>query len=119
MKTNMQKLVEESMAELLKESTRIRFANHQFILKVGVNEDPNKKGIKVQFVPTKFGEMTKTEMNDIAIELGKRLERGLSKYDMKVERDRNLKDKTVIAYFIYIEYIDKIIRKVLASQSTD
>jgi len=117
MKKQAKQLIKESIKELLTESARVKFAGHQFMLKVGVNEDPNKKGIKIQFIPTEFGSLTKTEQNDIAIELEKRLEDGLSRYDMRVERDRNLKDKTVVGFFVYIEYIDKIIRKVLSNQN--
>jgi len=107
----------ETVKKVIAEAAKIKFAGHQFLLKVDANEDPNKKGIKVQFVPTSFGQMTATEQNDIAIELGKRLEEGLQQYDLKVERDRNLKDKTVIGFFIYIEYFDKIIRKALSNQN--
>jgi len=114
-----EQLIKESVKEFLNESAKVSFAGHQFVLKVGVNEDPNKKGIKIQFVPTEFGKLTKTEQNDIAIELEKRLEDGLSKYDMRVERDRNLKDKTIVGFFVYIEYIDKIIRKVLSNQNPE
>ena len=86
------------------------------MLKVDVNEDPNKKGIKVQFLPTSFGNLTRTEQDDIAIALGDKLTDGLKQYGMDVERDRNLKDKTIIGFFIYIEYLDKIIRKALAGE---
>lgn len=103
--------------KVLLEAAKINFAGHSFILKVDTNEDPQKKGVKVQFLPTKFGSITPTEQNDIAIELEKRLETGLASYDMKVERDRNLKDKTIIGFFIYIEYFDRIIRKALSSQN--
>jgi hypothetical protein len=99
------------------EAAKVNFANHSFLLKVDVNDDPQKKGIKVQFLPTQFGAMTPTEQNDIAIELEKRLEVGLDEYGMKVERDRNLKDKTIIGFFIYIEYIDKIVRQALSGQN--
>jgi len=107
----------ETVKRVIAESAKIKFAGHQFLLKVDANEDPNKKGIKVQFVPTSFGQISPTEQNDIAIELGKRLEEGLQKYDLKVERDRNLKDKTIIGFFIYIEYFDKIIRKALSQEN--
>ena len=103
--------------EVISEATKVNFAGHKFVLKIDVNEDPNKKGVKVQFIPTSFGQLTSTEQNDIAIELQKRLEQGLSSYDLNVERDRNLKDKTVIGFFIYIEYFDKLIRKALAGQN--
>ena len=108
---------ESFIKKTLTEAAKINFAGHKFVLKVDTNEDPQKKGIKVQFLPTSFGQMTSTEQNDIAIELGDRLETGLSKYDLKVERDRNLKDKTIIGFFIYVEYLDRIIRKALIDQN--
>ena len=103
--------------QVISEATKVNFAGHKFVLKVDVNEDPNKKGVKVQFIPTSFGQLTPTEQNDIAIELQKRLEAGLKEYDLSVERDRNLKDKSIIGFFIYIEYFDKIIRKALSGQN--
>jgi hypothetical protein len=111
------KTILETVKQVISESARIKFAGHQFMLKVDVNEDPQKKGIKVQFIPTTFGQISSTQQNDIAIELEKRLEAGLDQYDLKVERDRNLKDKTVVGFFIYIEYFDKIIRQVLSDQN--
>lgn len=116
MKTN-KKLILETVKQIVTESAKIKFAGHQFMLKVDVNEDPNKKGIKIQFIPTTFGQMSSTEQNDIAIELEQRLEDGLDEYGMKVERDRNLKDKTIIGFFVYIEYLDKIVRKALSGQN--
>jgi hypothetical protein len=109
--------LEYLVRNILSEAAKINFAGHSFVLKVDTNEDPQKKGVKVQFLPTEFGAITPTEQNDIAIELEKRLEQGLDLYDMKVERDRNLKDKTIIGFFIYIEYFDRIIRKALSGQN--
>ena len=111
------KKLEEAIKSILNEAAKINFAGHTFVLKIDTNEDPQKKGVKIQFLPTKFGSITTTEQNDIAIELEKRLEAGLSKYELRVERDRNLKDKTNIGFFIYIEYFDKIIRKALSNQN--
>ena len=111
------KKIERLVRQLVTEAAKINFAGHTFVLKIDTNEDPQKKGVKVQFLPTKFGSITTTEQNDIAIELEKRLEQGLAEYELRVERDRNLKDKTVIGFFIYIEYFDKIIRKALSSQN--
>ena len=112
-------LAEKYIRQVISEAAKINFAGHQFFLKIDTNEDPNKKGVKVQFIPTEFGKLTRTEQNDIAIELESRLESGLQNYELKVERDRNLKDKTIIGFFIYIEYFDKIVRKALSSQNPD
>ena len=109
--------LESLVRQTLNEAAKIKFAGHSFILKVDTNEDPQKKGVKVQFLPTEFGSITATEQNDNAIELETRLESGLAQYDMKVERDRNLKDKTIIGFFIYIEYFDRIVRKALSGQN--
>lgn len=109
--------IEHLIKEVLNEAVKVNFAGHKFVLKVDTNEDPNKKGVKIQFVPVEFGKITSTEQNDIAIELESRLEKGLADYDLRVERDRNLKDKSVIGFFIYIEYFDKIVRKALSNQN--
>lgn len=109
--------LENLVREVITESTKVNFGGYKFLLKVDTNEDPNKKGVKVQFIPTEFGQMGSTAQNDIAIELESRLERGLAEYGLRVERDRGLKDKTVIGFFIYIEYFDRIIRKALENQN--
>jgi len=109
--------LEQLVKETLNEAAKVNFAGHSFLLKVDTNEDPQKKGVKVQFIPTEFGDLTTTQQNDIAIELEQRLERGLAEFELRVERDRNLKDKTIIGFFIYIEYFDRIVRKALAGQN--
>lgn len=111
------KFILEEVKKVISEAAKIKFAGHQFMLKVDVNEDPNKKGLKIQFIPTTFGQLSPTEQNDIAIELETRLEAGLDRFEMRVERDRNLKDKTIIGFFVYIEYFDKIVRQALANQN--
>ena len=109
----------KNLIQTVTESAKINFAGHKFLLKVDTNEDPQKKGVKVQFIPTEFGSISSTEQNDIATELESRLENGLGEYDLRVERDRNLKDKSIIGFFIYIEYFDKIIRKALSGQNPE
>jgi hypothetical protein len=95
--------------QILSEVTKVNFKGHKFVLKIDVNEDPNKKGVKVQFLPTTFTGMSKQQQDDIAMDLGAKLNQGLSALGLAVERDRELKDKTIVGFFIYIEYLDKII----------
>ena len=103
------------ITNVISEATKVNYQGHKFVLRVDVNEDPNKKGIKVQFLPTTFGALAPTQQNDIAMALGDKLDAGLGQYGMRVERDRNLKDRSIIGFFIYIEYLDKIIRQALQS----
>lgn len=95
--------------EMLSEVTKVNFKGNRFVLKIDVNEDPNKKGIKVQFLPTTFAGMSKQQQDEIAMDLGAKLNQGLAPLGLAVERDRELKDKTILGFFIYIEYLDKII----------
>jgi hypothetical protein len=111
--------LEKIVRETLTEAAKINFAGHQFVLKVDTNEDPQKKGVKVQFLPTQFGTITPTEQNDIANELAERLNSGLAEYELRVERDRELKDKTIIGFFIYADQFDKMIRKALVGTNPD
>lgn len=110
-------ILEESVREVITEATKIHFGKYNFLLKVDTNEDPQKKGVKIQFIPTEFGQMNFTTQNDIAIELESRLEKGLEQFGLRVERDRGLKDKTIIGFFIYIEYFDRLVRKALEGQN--
>lgn len=105
--------------ELLNEVTKVNFKGHKFVLKIDVNEDPNKKGVKVQFLPTTFTGMSKQQQDDIAMELAQKLNQGLSGLGLSVERDRELKDKTIIGFFIYIEYLNKIIVNALNQASKE
>lgn len=100
--------------QILSEVTKVNFKGHKFVLKIDVNEDPNKKGVKVQFLPTTFGNMSKQEQDNVAMELAQKLNNGLSALGLSVERDRELKDKTIIGFFIYIEYLNKIIINALS-----
>ena len=81
MKTT-KKFILEEVKKVISEAAKIKFAGHQFMLKVDVNEEPNKKGLKIQFIPTTFGQLSPTEQNDIAIELETRLEAGLDKFEI-------------------------------------
>jgi len=99
----------KEIKEMLSEVTKVNFKGNKFVLKIDVNEDPNKKGIKVQFLPTTFAGMSKQQQDEIAMELAAKLNQGLSSLGLTVERDRELKDKTILGFFIYIEYLDKII----------
>jgi hypothetical protein len=100
--------------QILSEVTKVNFKGHKFVLKIDVNEDPNKKGVKVQFLPTTFTGMSKQQQDEIAMELQQKLNQGLTPLGLSVERDRDLKDKTVLGFFIFIEYLNKIIINALS-----
>lgn len=117
-KTDWKSIILEEIQNL-QEAVKVNFEDNTFALKVDVNEDPNKKGLKIQFLPTSFTGMNKTKQDEIAMKLEDKLEAGLKDYGMKVERDRNLKDKTIIGFFVYIEYLHKIVKQALEAGASE
>lgn len=109
--------LQECVKEVISESTKVNFAGYKFLLKVDTNEDPQKMACRISFIPTQFGQINAATQNDIAIELESRLDKGLAQYGLRVERDRAIKDKTVIRFLIHIDYIERLVRKALESQN--
>lgn len=113
MKTKLENLVQE----VITESTKVNFGQYKFLLKVDTNEDPQKMGVRISFIPTEFGQISSTALNDVAIELESRLEKGLADYGLRVERDRAVRDKSVIRFIIHVEYFSRLVRKALEGQN--
>ena len=109
--------LESLVQEVITESTKVNFGQYKFLLKVDTNEDPQKMGVRISFIPTEFGQINSTTLNDIAIELESRLEKGLAEYGLRVERDRAVRDKSVIRFIIHIEYFSRLVRKALEGQN--
>ena len=110
-------IIRDLIQEVITESTKVKFGKYRFLLKVDTNEDPQKMGVRISFIPLEFGMMNSATQDDVAIELESRLEKGLAKYSLRVERDRAVKDKTIIRFFIYIEYFERLVRKALKGQN--
>ena len=112
-------VVSDLVKEVISESTKVKFGKYRFLLKVDTNEDPQKMGVRISFIPLEFGMMNSATQDDVAIELESRLEKGLADYGLRVERDRAVKDKSVIRFFIYIEYFERLVRKALKGQNPE
>lgn len=110
-------IIKDLVQEVITESTKVKFGKYRFLLKVDTNEDPQKMGVRISFIPLEFGMMNSATQDDVAIELESRLEKGLAEYGLRVERDRAVKDKSIIRFFIYIEYFERLIRKALKNQN--
>lgn len=103
----------------LNEAAVVEYGNYSFIMRLDTNEDPQKKGIKIQFHPKDGIDLNPTEQNDLAIAIEDKLEDGLSDYGIKVERDRMLRDKSIIGFFVYLEYIDRLVRQALQKEDEE
>jgi len=84
-------------------------------LRVDVNSNPTKKGIKVQFVlPQELEGDYKTEMTQ---KLQTKLNQGLTQYNLTVSQDTDVPYNNVIGFLIPIADIKLLIKNVLKGGS--
>jgi hypothetical protein len=84
-------------------------------LKVDVNHNPTKKGIKVQFVlPTTFMGDERTVMTQ---KLQSKLNAGLAQYNLTVSQDTDVPYSNVIGFLIPIADIKLMIKNALTGTS--
>ena len=81
-------------------------------LKVEVNHNPNKKGIKVQFVLPNTIEGD--ERAAVAQKLQSKLNAGLSKYNLTVSQDTDVPYSNVIGFMIPIADIKLLIKNAIS-----
>lgn len=80
-------------------------------LKIDVNHNPTKKGIKVQFVlPEALEGDAKAEMTQ---KLQARLNGGLSQYNLTVSQDTDVPYNNVIGFLIPIADVKLLIKKAI------
>jgi hypothetical protein len=84
-------------------------------LKVSVNKNPTKEGIKVQFVlPQTLEGDAKTEATQ---KLQSKLNQGLSQYNLTVSQDTDVPYSNVIGFLISINDIRLLIKNALKGAS--
>lgn len=80
-------------------------------LKISVNKNPTKEGVKVQFVlPEALEGDAKAEMTQ---KLQSRLNSGLSQYNLTVSQDTDVPYSNVIGFLIPIADIKLLIKKAI------
>ncbi len=80
-------------------------------LKVSVNKNPTKEGVKVQFVmPEQIEGDAKAEMTQ---KLQAKLNQGLSKYNLTVSQDTDVPYSNVIGFLIPIADIKLLIKNAI------
>jgi hypothetical protein len=85
--------------ELLKEGTEISAGGNKFNLRTGVNKNPTKLGIKIQFEP-KAGFLQPDTKDKLEVALQEKLNDGLRKYKIQVNKDPDVPRDEVIGFWI-------------------
>ena len=104
--------------EVLKEATTVSADNTKFTLRTGVNKNPTKLGIKIQFEPTMGGLETDTK-SKLTVALQKKLNDSLKGYDMQVSKDTDVPREDIIGFFIPLAQLKNLIVKSISGENTN
>ena len=102
----------------LKEATTVSAGDSKFILRTGVNKNPTKLGIKIQFEP-KTGSLEPDTKSKLEVALQEKLNQSLSEYDIQVSKDTDVPRPDVIGFFIPLAQVKNLIVKALTGQKVD
>ena len=94
--------------ELLKEGTEINAGGNKFNLRTGVNKNPTKLGIKIQFEP-KAGFLQPDTKDRLEVALQEKLNDGLRKYKIQVNKDPDVPRDEVIGFWIPLAQLKALV----------
>lgn len=99
-------------------TNKVSFKGKNFKLKIDINKNPTKKGIKIQFFPIASPDkldtnLTKSSQDDFAIGFQMYLNEKLKPLKLEVDRDPDVPDENIIGFTLRLEFIDRIIRDIL------
>ena len=98
--------------EVLKEATTVNAGNTKFNLRTGVNKNPTKLGIKIQFEPL-GGALSADVKSKLEVALQEKLNVSLQAYDIQVSKDTDVPRPEVIGFFIPLSQLKNLIVKSL------
>ena len=100
---DIKKLIKEELNE-----TEVKAGNTKFNLRMGVNRNKTKLGIKIQFEET--GTPLTPDMKDkLEVALQEKLNDSLGKYKMQVSKDTDVPRPEVIGFFIPLAQIKSLV----------
>ena len=104
--------------EVLKEATTVNAGNTKFNLRTGVNKNPTKLGLKIQFEPLGCGLETDVK-SKLEVALQEKLNVSLQQYDIQVSKDTDVPRPDVIGFFIPLAQLKNLIVKSLTGKKVD
>ena len=101
--------IKDIIKEELKEATEVSAGGSKFTLRTGVNKNPTKLGIKIQFEPKEGMQMNPDVKAKLEVALQEKLNEGLSKYKIQVSKDTDVPRAEVIGFFIPLAQLKALI----------
>ena len=110
--------IKNLIKEELKEATTVDAGGSKFNLRTGVNKNPTKLGVKIQFEP-KGGMLEPDTKSKLEVALQEKLNQSLMEYDIQISKDTDVPRPEVIGFFIPLSQIKNLIVKSLTGQKVD
>jgi len=119
-KTELHDMVLETLNDYITEA-ELSTGDNTFTIKVAVNKNPTKEGIKIQLIP-KGGTILNDpdEKNNVSEKVQSAMNNALDKYGLQVNIDPDIKQATdnpnVLGYYIPITQFKNLITKALKGE---
>jgi len=119
-KTELHNMVLETFSDYIAEA-ELKTGDNEFTIKVDVNRNPTKKGIKIQLIP-KSGTILvdPDEKINVNEKVQSAMNARLRKYDLQVSIDPDIKqatdDPNVLGYYIPLNQFKNLITKALKGE---
>tara|TARA_R110002153_G_scaffold90907_2_gene221661 strand:- start:515 stop:1282 length:768 start_codon:yes stop_codon:yes gene_type:complete len=112
-------MVRTPKGKKLRKEASITAKDTNFNLRVGVNKNPTKLGIKIQFEPSSGIEMDRDSKNALEIALQENLNKSLVEYGIQVSKDTDIPRPNVIGFFIPLSQVKNLIVEALGGKTED
>ena len=112
------KEIKQIIRKELKEAVEVSAGGSKFNLRTGVNKNPTKLGVKIQFEP-KGGMLEPDTKSKLEVALQEKLNQSLMEYDIQISKDTDVPRPEVIGFFIPLSQIKNLIVKSLTGQKVD
>ena len=109
----------KKLRKKLRKEASITAKDTKFNLRVGVNKNPTKLGIKIQFEPSSGIEMDRDSKNALEIALQENLNKSLVEYGIQVSKDTDIPRPNVIGFFIPLSQVKNLIVEALGGKKED
>tara|TARA_Y100000385_G_scaffold139727_1_gene145150 strand:+ start:216 stop:632 length:417 start_codon:yes stop_codon:yes gene_type:complete len=104
--------------EELNEETNVTADNTTFIMRTGVNKNPTKLGLKIQFTP-KEGALDNDTKARLAQVLQSKLNESLRQFNLQASIDTDVPNPEVVGFMIPLMQIKNMIVKAIGGSNVD
>ena len=108
--------VQKIIREELSEETNVTADNTTFVMRTGVNKNPTKLGLKIQFTP-KEGGLDRDTKARLAQVLQSKLNESLRQFGLQASIDTDVPNPEVVGFMIPLMQVKNMIVKAIGGSS--